>query len=144
MDELEFDQMGKIYSKMSGPWFVRNMTRNQTLKNIDVMVTNASKQTWSGLVKVVGQKRPKLEPAIRGLLDPLQKFEKSFHARMEGLFLFLLFFFCLKLYRKSSTNYGAATTGTCNTTYRKNSEYFQSYGNNFFFRIDEMANIFLL
>jgi len=83
-DELEYDIMGRIYSKLSGPWVVRNMLRNQAVKLIDSMVSAAVKPAWAGLAKTVKEIRPKIEPKIRDLTEPIFKAEAEITEKMKN------------------------------------------------------------
>jgi len=83
-DELEYDIMGRIYGKLSGPWMVRNMLRNQVQKVIDNMVLTAVKPAWAGMQKVVKELRPKIEPKIREAVGPLFKAEVDIIEKMKN------------------------------------------------------------
>lgn len=74
-EELDYDIMGRIYGKMVGPWVVRNVLRNQVQKVIDSMVMAAVKPAWAGMAKAVQELRPKIEPKIRELTEPIFKAE---------------------------------------------------------------------
>lgn len=83
-DELEYDILGRIYSKLSGPWIVRNMLRNQVSKAIDSMVMGAVKPAWAGMSKAVKELRPKIEPKIRDAVEPIFKAEVEIMDKMKS------------------------------------------------------------
>lgn len=83
-DELEYDIMGRIYSKLSGPWVMRSMLRNQAIKLIDAMVSAAVKPAWAGMAKTVKEVRPKIEPKIRELTEPIFKAENEITEKMKN------------------------------------------------------------
>jgi len=72
-DEIEYKTLGKIYSKISGPWVVRNTIRNSVLKTIDSIVSAGVNPAWAAMAKTVEELRPKMEPTIKDLADPLGK-----------------------------------------------------------------------
>jgi len=82
-DELEYDIMGRIYGKLSGPWFVRNKMRNFTLATIDSMISGAVKPGWSAMRKAVEALRPIAEPKIRELTEPIFKAENEIVGKMR-------------------------------------------------------------
>jgi len=72
-DELDYAIMGRIYSKLQGPWIIRSKVRDQVLKFIDTMVMAAVTPAWAAMSKTVEEIRPKIEPTIKELVDPLGK-----------------------------------------------------------------------
>jgi len=82
-EELEYDIMGRIYGKLSGPWFIRNKVRNMTLSSIDSMVLSAVKPGWSAMRAAVEAVRPKVEPVIREKLEPIFKLENDIIGKMR-------------------------------------------------------------
>lgn len=82
-DELEYDIMGRIYYKLSGPWFVRNKMRNFTLATIDSMILGAVKPGWAAMRKAVEELRPVVEPKIRELCEPIFKAENEIVGKMR-------------------------------------------------------------
>lgn len=82
-DELEYDIMGRIYYKLSGPWFVRNKMRNFTLATIDSMILGAVKPGWAAMQKAVKELRPIVEPKIRELTEPIFKAENEIVGKMR-------------------------------------------------------------
>lgn len=83
-DELEYEIMGRIYGKLSGPWMVRNMLRNQVCKTIDSMVMTAVRPAWQAMAKVVADLRPKIEPKIRELVTPIFNAENEIIEKMKN------------------------------------------------------------
>jgi len=70
-DEIEWTVMGKIYSKIEGPWPIRSMVRNQVLKAIDKLVLAAVNPAWKAMSTTVEELRPKLEPKINETVGPI-------------------------------------------------------------------------
>lgn len=70
-DELDWTIMGRIYSKITGSWTVRNAMRNQVLKIIDKLVLAAVTPAWKGMDQTVTELRPKIEPKINELVKPV-------------------------------------------------------------------------
>jgi hypothetical protein len=72
-DEIEAQTLGKIYGRITGPWVVRNTIRNQVLKTIDTLVSAGVAPAWKAMAVTVEELRPKIEPTIKELIDPLGK-----------------------------------------------------------------------
>jgi uncharacterized protein YjgD (DUF1641 family) len=75
--ELDYEVMGRIYSKISGPWIIRNKIRNSVLKFLDTTVSAAVSPAWKAMAGAVEQLRPKIEPIINEMTDPLAKAKKD-------------------------------------------------------------------
>lgn len=82
-DELEYDIMGRLYSKLPGPWILKNKMRNWALQTIDSMILGAVKPAWAGMRKAVEELRVKLEPKIRELTEPIFKAENEIIGKMR-------------------------------------------------------------
>lgn len=82
-DELDYDIMGRLYYKLPGPWIVRNKLRNMALSTIDGMVLAAVRPAWAGLRKACEELRPKVEPKIRELTEPIFKAENEIIGKMR-------------------------------------------------------------
>ena len=76
-DQIDWAVMGRIYSKITGPWSVRYTIRNQVLKAIDKAVSAAVKPAWMAMDKAVKELRPKIEPTIKEMVDPIGKAERE-------------------------------------------------------------------
>lgn len=74
-DELDYDIMGRAYSKLTGPYFVRNMLRTKMVKALDAAVLGIVKPAWAGMAKAVEALKPKIEPKIREVVEPIFKAE---------------------------------------------------------------------
>lgn len=74
-DQIDWAVMGRIYSKITGPWSVRYAVRNQVLKAIDKAVSAAVKPAWLAMDKAVKELRTKIEPTIKEMVDPIGKAE---------------------------------------------------------------------
>jgi len=82
-EELEYDIMGRIYGKLSGPWIVRNKVRSWALSAIDSMILAAVKPGWAAMKSAVEAVRPKVEPVIREKLEPIFKLENDIIGKMR-------------------------------------------------------------
>ena len=89
-DELEYDVMGRAYSKLTGPYFVRNMLRSKVVKIIDAAVLAIVKPAWAGMAKAVETLKPKIEPKIREAVEPIFKAEASLVDKLKGILACLL------------------------------------------------------
>jgi len=76
-DELDYDVMGKVYSKLVGPWVIRSMLRSKAQKLVDSGVMAVVKPAWSAMYKAVESLRPKIEPKIREMVEPIFDAEKA-------------------------------------------------------------------
>jgi hypothetical protein len=65
--------MGRVYSKIVGPWAVRWAVRNQVLKVIGKLVMAAVVPAWKGMSAAVEELRPKIEPTIKEMVEPIGK-----------------------------------------------------------------------
>jgi len=74
-DEIDYQVMGRVYSKIQGAWQVRNMIRNQVLKTLDTIVSAGVGPAWKAMSAAVEELRPKIEPKIKELVDPIGKAE---------------------------------------------------------------------
>jgi len=72
-DQLDYAIMGKIYSKIQGPWPVRNTLRNQVLKIFDKLTLAAVTPAWKAMETGVNEIRKKVEPKVAELADPVGK-----------------------------------------------------------------------
>eukprot|EP01124_Arcella_intermedia_P016895 TRINITY_DN2349_c0_g1_i1.p1 TRINITY_DN2349_c0_g1~~TRINITY_DN2349_c0_g1_i1.p1 ORF type:complete len:544 (-),score=78.05 TRINITY_DN2349_c0_g1_i1:109-1740(-) len=82
-DEIEYQTLGKIYSKIPGPWIIRSKIRDTVLKTIDGMVSSAVSPAWAAMSKTVEELRPKVEPTIKELVDPLGKQKAQIIEKMK-------------------------------------------------------------
>jgi len=76
-DELDYEIMGRVYGKLVGPWFIRSMLRNKVQTAIDSLVMAAVKPGWASMKKLVEELRPKIEPKIRDMVEPIFDAEKE-------------------------------------------------------------------
>jgi len=72
-DQLDYAIMGRIYSKIVGPWQVRNTLRNQVLKIFDKLTLAAVTPAWKAMESAVNEIRKKIEPKVAELADPVGK-----------------------------------------------------------------------
>jgi len=70
-DEIDWQIMGRVYSKLNGAWPVRNALRNQVLKVIDKMVLAAVTPAWKAMSATVEKLRPEIEPKIKEVVGPI-------------------------------------------------------------------------
>jgi len=89
-DEIEYQTIGKVYSKLSGPWIIRNTVRNSALKVIDSMVSAAVNPAWAAMSKTVDEIRPKLEPVIKGLIDPMGAAKEEIRGKIKDAIMSVL------------------------------------------------------
>jgi hypothetical protein len=82
-DELDWQIMGRVYGKISGPWAIRNTIRNQVLKFIDTLVSAAVTPAWGAMEKAVEELRPKIEPTIKEMVGPIFKAEADLMEKMK-------------------------------------------------------------
>jgi len=82
-DELEYATIGKVMSKLSGPWIIRSKVRDQTLKIIDTMVSAAVTPAWTAMNKTVEELRPKIEPTIATSVDPIGKQKAELNNKLK-------------------------------------------------------------
>jgi len=82
-DEIEYQTLGKIYSKITGPWAIRSKIRNQVLKTLDTLVGAGVKPAWGAMAKAVEELRPKIEPTIKQLAEPLAKEKINIMEKMK-------------------------------------------------------------
>jgi hypothetical protein len=66
-DQLEWAVMGRVYSKIVGPWIIRSKIRKQVLKMLDTAIGAAVKPAWAAMEKAVEELKPKVEPALTEL-----------------------------------------------------------------------------
>jgi len=76
-DEIDWQVMGKVYSKITGPWMVRSSIRNQVLKLIDGLVSGAVAPAWKAMSTSVEELRPKIEPKIKEAVGPIATAKKQ-------------------------------------------------------------------
>jgi len=89
--ELEYITMVKVYSKISsGPWIVRNKVRKQVEKTIDTFVSSGVGPAWKAMAGVVKELRPKVEPKIAELADPLGKLKGEIIDKMKNAVLSII------------------------------------------------------
>lgn len=74
-DQIDYAVMGRIYSKIQGAWQIRNLIRNKVLSALDTMVSAAVAPAWKAMSTAVEEIRPKIEPTIKELVDPIGKAE---------------------------------------------------------------------
>jgi len=82
-DEIEYQTIGKIYEKISGPWMIRSKVRDQVLKLIDTIVSAGVAPSWAIMSKTVEELRPKIEPVIAELVDPLAKQKEALIEKLK-------------------------------------------------------------
>jgi len=83
-DQIDWSVMGRIYSKITGPWSVRYAVRNQVLKAIDKAVSAAVKPAWTAMAAAVKELRGKIEPVIKEMVDPIAKAEHEIVEKIKN------------------------------------------------------------
>jgi hypothetical protein len=76
-DQIDWAIMGRIYGKITGSWTIRNAIRNQVLKTIDNFVSAAVGPAWKAMDAAVKEIRPKIEPVVKEVAEPLGKAERQ-------------------------------------------------------------------
>jgi len=74
-DQIDYAIMGRIYGKITGSWMIRNAVRNQVLKTLDTIISTGVAPAWKAMATTVEELRPKIEPTIREMVDPIGKAE---------------------------------------------------------------------
>jgi len=69
--------MGRVYAKITGPWIIRNKIRDQVLKTLDTFISAAVAPSWKVMDTTVSELRPKIEPTIKEMVDPIGKLERE-------------------------------------------------------------------
>jgi len=73
-DEIEYQTIGKVFAKIGGvPWIIRSKIRDQVLKTVDGFVSAGVTPSWAAMSKTVEELRPKVEPVIAQMVEPLGK-----------------------------------------------------------------------
>jgi len=83
-DQIDWAVMGRVYSKITGPWSVRYAIRNQVLKAIDKAVGAAVKPAWAAMDTAVKELRTKIEPTIKEMVDPIGKAEAEIIEKIKN------------------------------------------------------------
>jgi len=83
-DQIDWAVMGRVYSKISGPWQIRNTIRNQILKTLDVVISAGVNPAWKAMSSTVEALRPVIEPKITPLIDPIGKVEDEIMDKIKS------------------------------------------------------------
>jgi len=89
-DQIEYAVMGRIYSKIVGPWQVRNTVRNQVLKTLDTIIMAGVTPAWKAMASAVETLRPQIEPKIKELVDPIGKAEAELVDKIKSAAMSIL------------------------------------------------------
>jgi len=83
-DEIEWQTLGKVFARIGHvPWIIRSKIRDQVLKTIDGFVSAAVNPGWAAMSSAVEALRPKVEPVIVTLVEPLGKQKKEIIDKMR-------------------------------------------------------------
>lgn len=63
-DELDYAIMGRIYSKISGPWVVRSKVRKTVVSTLTQTISGATNAAWAACEKAIAELRKKIDPII--------------------------------------------------------------------------------
>jgi hypothetical protein len=88
--ELEWAVMGRIYGKITGPWVIRNKVRNQVLKTIDTFVSAGVSPAWKAMEAAVKEVRPKIEPTLAQVAEPLGQLKGEILDKMKNAALSII------------------------------------------------------
>jgi hypothetical protein len=83
-DQIDWVVMGRVYSKITGPWVIRNKIRDQVLKTLDTFISAAVAPSWKAMDTTVGELRPKIEPTIKEMVDPIGKLERELIDKLKA------------------------------------------------------------
>jgi len=89
-DQIEYAVMGRIYSKISGPWTIRWTVRNQIMKTLDSIISAGVGPAWKAMSTTVEELRPKIEPKVRELVDPIGKAEAEIMDKIKSAVMSVL------------------------------------------------------
>jgi len=82
-DHIDWVVMGRIYSKIVGPWQIRYQVRNQVLKTLDTVISAGVGPAWKAMKSVVDELRPKIEPKIQELVTPVAQAQEQILEKMK-------------------------------------------------------------
>jgi len=89
-DQIEYAVMGRIYSKITGPWTIRWTVRNQVMKSLDTIISAGVGPAWKAMSTVVENLRPEIEPKIKELIDPIGKAEAEVMEKIKNAVMSVL------------------------------------------------------
>jgi len=89
-DQVEYAVMGRIYSKISGPWTIRWTVRNQVMKSLDTLIGAGVAPAWKAMSSTVESLRPTIEPKIKELVDPIGKAEAEVMDKIKNAVMSVL------------------------------------------------------
>jgi len=64
-DQVEWAVMGPVYSKLSGPYIIRNQVSKKIQGVIDTAVMAAVKPSWAAMAKAADELKPVIEPVLK-------------------------------------------------------------------------------
>jgi len=83
-DEIEAQTLEKVFEKLHViPGMVRRKARDSALKVLDTLVSAGVTPAWGAMSKVVEELRPKAEPIIKELVDPLAKLKEELIEKLK-------------------------------------------------------------
>lgn len=89
-DQIEYAVMGRIYSKITGPWTIRWTVRNQVMKSLDTIISAGVGPAWKAMSTAVENLRPEIEPKIKELIDPIGKAEAEVMDKIKNAVMSVL------------------------------------------------------
>jgi len=89
-DQVEYAVMGRIYSKITGPWTIRWTVRNQVMKSLDTLIGAGVAPAWKAMSSTVESLRPTIEPKIKELVDPIGKAEAEVMDKIKNAVMSVL------------------------------------------------------
>jgi len=89
-DQVEYAVMGRIYSKITGPWTIRWTVRNQVMKSLDTLIGAGVAPAWKAMSSAVESLRPQIEPKIKELVDPIGKAEAEIMDKIKSAVMSVL------------------------------------------------------
>jgi len=83
VDEIQWQVMDKVYSKIQGPWAVRSKIYNLIQKGLDKAVLAAVTPAWKGMAAAVDELRPKIEPKLKEVGTEIGKVEAEITDKLK-------------------------------------------------------------
>lgn len=82
-DQIEYAVMGPIWSKLTGPYFIRNQITKRIQATIDTSVMLAVKPAWTAMAKAAEQLRPVIKPQLDKVGATLGETEEKIKATIK-------------------------------------------------------------
>jgi hypothetical protein len=70
-DQIEWQVLGRVDSKITGAWAIRQKIRNAFIAQVDTFVTAGVKPVWAGAYEAVKKIRPEIEGKLETMMEPI-------------------------------------------------------------------------